>query len=550
MRFAVAFILFVLVVVGSWALGSRRSSPVRAGFANDAAPSDATATERRPSEALRVPLDPAGPVAAPSLGPATTGSAAAPLDVLVRDSRGAVVADASIWIRSADRLEPVGRTGAEGSLRLDSHPGAGVYVVASHARLASARQYLWTDVSRVDLVLEDAEAISGFVEYPNGMKASGILVAAVDEHVAESTLSGSGPLAATDPGRLEATSRPDGTFEISRLAPGRKYVLLAAGNGCLSQDVGRQRPVPAGASDERVVVRPTYGTVVALFDSTGAPADHHGLRLRADVELLSPGAWVTRLGALSRAELGLSDNECLILAQVDDFLKAIGPVPAYVDHDRFAPLSTSLELTPIVRGLGHSEIRLEPIAAVMGALEVEFVFPQGSNLVDVAPVAQAALTMKSSEGRVFSHEFSRLTSGVQRIEDVPAGRYKASFVLGGGLLQYPPKGQPALDLEVGPEPSRLAIPLDGVGSLELSLLDDRGLPYDGEATVFVGFGRPSVNAEGIERLPGIPLSFKQPPYLVPLVRSGEYSLRLEYPRLAKSVRTVQVTDGSKILVDL
>ena len=557
LKFAVALLLLgscALIAAFAWRSRSSR------GAIAESLVIDGPSSRPRDSALESVPPDARTSLAGTPNTPARNEPAHG-FEVHVCDQHHAPLAEAMIWLRSGDTVELVGRTDAEGVLPLAIERARGASIVASLDGFATAREYV-EDANRgvVELVLERGKTISGWVEYPNGQRVGSSRVAAVREHVAEEVFAAEKLLPPQDPERLEVVSDAQGYFEFQHVPSESRFVLLAAGNGCLSRGAGAEHVVEAGASDERIVVYPTYGSIVEFVDEFQVPVDLSqaaevsggmGVTVEdASLELLSGVDWSARLVAISKFDLALAKNQTLLLAQSPQFRATVGPIHLGMRWVGFEPTEVEVELSPIVRGLGRNAVTLVRVPTGVGAIEVRFRLPGAPQQADAAPGIRAQLLMLSKSYGQFVHEFPRLGPGAQRIENLPRGHYRVAFELGGGLFRYPSAGEPSLELDIGTELVQLEIPLDGTGAIEFAVRDEPGANYDGAASIFIGPGKPSIDASRTQRLAGMTAHFARPPYRLPFVKPGEYSIRLEYPRASKEARTVQVAGGSTTRVDL
>ncbi len=117
------------------------------------------------------------------------------------------------------------------------------------------------------------------------------------------------------------------------------------------------------------------------------------------------------------------------------------------------------------------------------------------------------------------------------VPEIPAGRYFCRIESVDRLLTLPPQESEPFDIEVKDgESVTVELPLEGVGAISIQLLDEDGLLHDGYLRLTAAPGLPVPQPDGRRFLLGAyPFEFAAPPYRIPLMRAGTYTLRGESP---------------------
>ncbi len=338
----------------------------------------------------------------------------------------------------------------------------------------------------------------------------------------EASIDGRGPMPI-------ATTDDRGEFEIRGLDPKMRYRVIAGGRGfCTPQSFAFD--LHAGTSNAPIVLTayPVYGLAIQVREEEGRLpqlGSDLGGKWWGTPSPLAQGARVVMSGDWTAALLGVRHPKARSsFDRVNYFICAMDEgdsidVHFEIHYPGYEPVSARLPAWRAIERLRGEEVRIVPSGAGFGALTV---WLEPVEDVPVALPEHASrspstlfLTEVDGEQREIRIGLSELHRGYQKIQGVPFGVYAARFRAPHQLYRFPPSTEAPEIVTVSEVEAALRVPLIDLGSLEIELQDAAGARFCGAVS------GSHVRAVGRET---DAFFFDSPPYLIPLLPSGAYSI--------------------------
>ncbi len=426
----------------------------------------------------------------------------------VRDTAGRFIANAEVsaWLISPEYRSKgkTTRTASDGTYTLGPIEPGSYRFGAEASRYVSPESQMKQVKGNLtlDFVLHDAVLVEGRVVGADGEPLEDVTLMLMDPSSDE-----------TDEGNDHVSSEKDGTFAIETLKPGR-YELRTFHEDFMPTT----QPVTAPTSGVQVVLSAGAQVVGDVVDDTGAPAPEAEISLVPEQEAQ---AWQTKQ-ALSDEQghftlKGLAAGKYVISA-----VKAMQRVSRPVE----------------VRGSGSVQVRLQFSAGL----------PLAGLVVDTRgkPVSEARVIIRPVEQEEDETEGDRIyRSGAKAMDTeadghfefrhLPAGRYRVGVYKEGSLFDAKASGGTAsedegeesvLEVQAGNTQVRLVLE-------QLSAIRGRVVRADGTPVT-------RFNVNGIE------VKDSRGAFTHPIGQSGKATLVFNAPRLASTIRELQVEKGVDI----
>lgn len=470
-----------------------------------------------------------------AVGPVAAGPVAGEVVVRVVDACGLAVEGARVSRRDDRDERSLGVTDSAGELRIDA--------VALHGARTLVAESPWHGISQRELPddlpqtleLSVGSSIRGQVSVDiesHDMSRIRVLAYA---HRAPPTIEGT--LAALrDPSAGNvATCDRTGWFELTGLPAGvASFTLVAGGDGFASVESARE--VSPCARDVQLALQSVFAVRIRVRDVNGDP-------VVTSPRLFAHQPPTSRFDD-SRARQRASFAPEILLAGLNPELVgkdaetyhrlfiALGPTRA----SWIGPVRYSVE----VPGYGHGNVQAQLIAIrerdatqdcfldggvprCTGALEIVC---QGSPIASLSRSrnegAWATLQLGNESGERYELGLWDLTSEVDRIDGIPCGKYAARLVSTHGFLTLPQVGTQELHIEAHATTERFSIDLSATGALEL--IESTPPAKSRRQVLVVDLG--AIQPVGEDFSVG-PIVFERPPYVVPALPPGAYTLEVE-----------------------
>ena len=458
---------------------------------------------------------------------------------------GAEVVRAGTW-------DTIGRTDDAGGVPYTSDSLEGERILARASGYAP--EFAWIDRPvpvRTTIELRPEWILKGQVVDRSGYPAGrGLTVLAVGQHDpllyadVRAASAGRGPL-------CSAVTGDEGAFALMGLHPGKGYRVHAGGRGFCSADPFSRAVFERDRGYTHIVtVSPVYGVRIDIRDRATGEAIRLGRTLN--------GSWHgTPTAGVEDARIVMSDNWTAALLGLDESAASHSvfdkvfffetsrddgetiPVSYEADVPGYSPIRERLEAARARERVSTYTVRLEQTATDFGEVDVWFdpveevpsVVPDGAG----SRYPQLYLTRVEDEA-ILRAQLREVDGGFEKISGIPAGDYLAEFRAPHQLFRYPGVLERRVTLTIGGEPSELRVPLKGLGSTRITVLRSSGSSYCGPLS------GTHVRTGGQE---ADDFYFPAPPYTIPLLPQGEYTLSIDLDAANAhplSVREYQVTD--------
>lgn len=451
----------------------------------------------------------------------------------VVDDGDRVLEGALVHVRSGAGWTLAGTTSTNGSLLFEGghgivrHPGyqPGDFDVSAGRRKT--------------LVLETSGAIDGIV---SGLNPAGLTECTiVARQASDGWMSLVEDVESGSPRVIEvAGCRPDGSFRLTGVRPGREYFVEGSVRGMASPPV----EVKAGTLESPAHV------VVEMLDVWGAQVvfvGPGGQRLHCPDQVdvarsrpakrfaaaLPPGfKYAKGIYGLSEhrlsggAKLGMVDGRYRALIEMTpESGSAQGPANVSFSFQLpgYEPVSGEVVIRPFREDASALEVELAPRAQSFGALDLEFL---GTGYLDELPprwaVPEYELVLQEEGGDRIALKYCDPFRGRQRLEGIPSGIYDVVFQgLGKSVNVVPSESPVRIDPDSTPG---VTIELGAFGAIEVELVQADGTSYDsGPIKVsLITETEPGLGLPTYYFLPG-------PPYVLRHVAPGPHYLWLHTP---------------------
>jgi hypothetical protein len=339
---------------------------------------------------------------------------------------------------------------------------------------------------------------------------------------------------------LQVTTTDDfGHFRLQGLDPLMAYMIYVVGKGLFSFDPFGTAVAPNTSSFLEVHAQYLYGIKLVFRDAGDAPPKlapglsgrWHGQARPLGPEVRSgfAGPWTARLiGLDQQGEDGASSYDRVFFFQsslarrvsiqfeFESALPGYDKISAQVD----APLVTDrllvrrFEIRQSCDGFGSVMIVASPTAMI--ATVLASAGPNGGcrlQLRDVVADSQIETLIDAFSG------------GTAVVDGIPKGEYEGTILAPHQLVRYAGSGAGGMRIRIGDELAILDLPLSEWGGLEIQIATTSGTRYDGSLTATLTRVRGGESDE---------LHFKAPPFFVPLLPAGDYTLKLHHPAFSGS----------------
>lgn len=512
---------------------------VRSATPDGSGPSISPPAEQRgPDSASGASAAPAEASRAAAIGPSLES-----LLLRVTSSSGSPVQGARLAITGDTLGVWRGRSDAVGNAEVPEIPVESLVVVVTAARFKDHEARLTPPLPRqVEIVLHPLSSICGTVVMEDGTPVG----AGVTVLVAESTASvdiaalATGSLDVSRVQRVSTDARGD--FCAHGLNAEKSYTLLCGGNGFATASA--QTQIRPDSGHQELVVGRLYGVLVRFQEPSGATARvhdyrRHELRWWTDVDKVR----VTTLGVasflagvpLARGADELQSPVLLFLGSGTE--ETLSPVRLAGNIAGYAPLRTTLKAYSVAEGLHEGIVRLEPTATGWGAVRVCY-----SSAGDASPLAMGnslpdgILTLSDEQGRILRAEVRPTDPEGVVLQDIPHGTYAAHLSGSHSSFRYPSTADVQLYVDGG-APAELLIPVDGLGAIQLRVMNSDGKEHTGRVQLLVSSGWATEEATGRSSVltAGSTIDLKSAPYFVRGLPAGKYSIAVWSPRTSSNV---------------
>lgn len=147
-----------------------------------------------------------------------------------------------------------------------------------------------------------------------------------------------------------------------------------------------------------------------------------------------------------------------------------------------------------------------------------------------------------------------LNGGVYEIRGLTSGEYRYKVQSNDGFWSSPSDGYEHMTV---PRGGSQVIPVDlsSAGSITVLPILPNGELYDQYLTMMAGPGLPSIRSDGVKELRSLAaVSVEEPPYVFPLVKGGDYTLKGLSPRWSAPADdgylSFRVTPGQAALIEV
>jgi hypothetical protein len=544
LRSSVLFV--ILLALGGWILlhawGDQvdDTSPVRqrpGEAASGLLTSDLTPSESE--EPVRLPTPSAAGGALVRADRATPPSDTF-LMLRVQDEAGVGLAGATLFERgSSGASAPLGETGREGELEVQLGSDLPERLVACKSGYVQVDWELPPDLPEGHIfVLERGMTLEGVVVRPDGL--------ALDEGTSVVALpvaripSLSGIDSLHEP-RVDVTSAevgPDGEFTLAGLEPGASYELAAGSTGWVTTE---RTIAQSGATGLRLEVYATYGVRMRLRSEDGALIETSRSLHYTDyfgTNFLDPQALVPMqrsvelsLAGLDPAELDAGPHESVFFLAGPRDLPRLLSMGVHVNVPGYERAEEAVQVPRCLGGIERHDILLRRSAQAWTTLTVA---------VEGGPWEERRRT-GTSQPEMFlkfldsTGQWGKLAFSLGVSEHrIPAGEYELE--LGLEVSGWRPESRRSFSAHLAGPEDTLTVPYpDGLGGLELEVLDRDGWAAHGPVMLFYR----SLDGQSLTRC----LAFQSEPYRVGAFPSGEWQVFVlaGYGRAMKGVLPSQYT---------
>ncbi len=531
--YAWVLILLLVLAVGGWMLG--RTEPDAGARVVESMPTG-PAADSTPEPRASAPVQPASPEphSAPRVGASAVTPAMNPLEVLVRDGRGAPVPGATLSVIPSGADRPAVLVDGEGKAVLRSRP------VEPETLLVTAVGY---DVKHVDappieqesltVVLSATCALSGVVVLKgSGRPAPGVVVAA-DEHGRR--IKGSErwrQYVAGDSSVRAATTDSEGRFTILGLEVGKRYGLRSGGRGLLDDSANITAHV---APEEGIVLEVEQAFVLSmvfqdaksgeLLPIQGQPLGSLVVTARATDravrQLDTTGSFQSFLAGLNPDTY--SDPNCMTLMfKYPEKRSEVGPIVVDVQIQGFERATVQLFAQGVTEANGGQIVQVVRTAEGFGDIGLSWNTGRPPREVGAQPVPMGELHLIREGSPELRLAVPLREDSEILLTRVPTGRYEWFVTANYGAFRFPRDGRASDAIEVrAGEKSDVVVPCDDGGAIDLKISRHDGGAYD--STVQLRLQRTQPPSSG-----GL-VTFSGPPYRLIGLQSGTYSLEVYAP---------------------
>jgi hypothetical protein len=458
----------------------------------------------------------------------------------VQDEAGVGLPGASLFERSSSgACAPLGETGREGELEVQLDSDLPERLVACKSGYVQVDWELPPDLPEGYIfVLERGMTLEGTVVRPDGLALDeGTSVVALPVSRIPS-LSGIDSLHEPRVDVASAEVGPDGEFTLAGLEPGASYELAAGSTGWVTTE---RTIAQSGDTGVRLEVYATYGVRMRLRSEDGAPIETSRSLHYTDyfgTNFLDPQALVPMqrsvelsLAGLDPAELDAGPHESVFFLAGPRDLPRLLSMGVHVNVPGYERAEEAVQVPRCLGGIERHDILLRRSAKAWTTLTVEVEggpWEERRRTGTFQP--EMFLRFLDSTGQWGKLSFS---PGVSE-HRVPAGEYELELRL--EVSGWRPESRSSFSAHLtGPEDT-LTVPYpDGLGGLELEVLDRDGWAAHGPVMLFYR----APDGQSLTRC----LAFQSEPYRVGAFPSGEWQVFVlaGYGRVMKGVLPSQYT---------
>jgi len=137
------------------------------------------------------------------------------------------------------------------------------------------------------------------------------------------------------------------------------------------------------------------------------------------------------------------------------------------------------------------------------------------------------LLLRDGSGEVQHFPIEGFRHGLARLDGLPSGSYDGPLEWNPISLSTDSPGSAWTHVTIPPNASvNLDVDRPSWGSLVVQVFDPRGDPYWGSLRVLIGVVQEEYVPGGVYTLQGDTIGFKHGPYVVPVLRSGRYTVQV------------------------
>jgi len=354
-----------------------------------------------------------------------------------------------------------------------------------------------------------------------------------------------------DPRILLGSCEEDGAFVLAGAAEGIEYEVTGGGAGRIHD--GPPIAARGGSNPIELLASELYGASVALERPSVCQGELPiigGDGWGFTSTLNSKGAqWCTASMVscmLAGVPVGWADDSPSRNALLATTREAsIAPITANVRWHMLGYEGVELDigLRPFVDGPSSVEVRTQPIMNACGWIVVDF----GQQLRrGTLPFKPGELVLRTTGGETVYLPVTCLETTKGRVGPVPEGQYSWRFDWSPTIQPPLPSKRTWESVRVDASSEAVVVPhYPDAGSLYIELRDQNGQKYTGPARILIGEFRNSKRFPGKTEIAGDNVSFPRGPYLIPVLPSGTFSVKLMYPEASGVSRQSVQIDAAK-----
>lgn len=391
--------------------------------------------------------------------------------------------------------------------------------------------------------------IGGVVRFATGVGAAGATVLATPLSVAEGCHGQRVDRILEHPETLVGRADAEGRFRIQSVQVGVDYELIAGGTGLVQK--GHPLHARAGTTGVELEVAFLYGVRVVFSDGAGSQVRNCSVGGRYGLQAAPLGAGFKLItGIRNSAELGATwpeedRAEFPVLLETDEGVVPGCPIEVDGRLPGFAPFHVTVTASQAAGNLATEEVVLQRDRLVSESLAVVV----EDALTGFSPARTDADGILHLEDASGGAQYGLFFRGGNRalVQDVPVGTYL-------GKIVFDPGETTAIlgTVVVSEKASEISLRMPESGSATIELTGADGSPYRRGVRLF--FGRLVPLGPGGKRvLAGESVSFRRPPFQLPGLTPGQWTVMVESPGIPGAVQStfdVEANDRTTVRMHL